>query len=248
MNNNSTTHLAMWCGPRNISTALMRAWENRSDTFVVDEPLYAHYLNETKLRHEMADEIINYYEDNWEKVVDWLTGPIPEEKTIFYQKHMCHHMLPNIRFEWLSNVTNCFLIRDPNEMLTSLMKKLPNPTLMDTGLPQQLQIFNYVRETTDETPPVIDSKDVLQNPSGILNALCNRLKIKFSELMLKWPPGIRKSDGIWAKHWYPEVKTTTGWKPFKAKDIKVPEKLETVLADCNKIYEQLYPHRIKVKS
>ena len=161
MNNHSTTHLAMWCGPRNISTALMRAWENRSDTFVVDEPLYAHYLNETKLRHEMADEIINHYEDNWEKVVDWLTGPIPEEKTIFYQKHMCHHMLPNIRFEWLSNVTNCFLIRDPNEMLTSLMKKLPNPTLMDTGLPQQLQIFNYVRETTDETPPVIDSKDVL---------------------------------------------------------------------------------------
>ena len=248
MNNHSTTHLAMWCGPRNISTALMRAWENRSDTFVVDEPLYAHYLNETKLRHEMADEIINHYEDNWEKVVDWLTGPIPEEKTIFYQKHMCHHMLPNIRFEWLSNVTNCFLIREPNEMLTSLMKKLPNPTLMDTGLPQQLQIFNYVRETTDETPPVIDSKDVLQNPSGILNALCNRLKIKFSELMLKWPPGIRKSDGIWAKHWYPEVETTTGWRPFKAKDIKVPEKLETVLADCNKIYEQLYPHRIKVKS
>jgi hypothetical protein len=163
----------------------------------------------------MADEIINHYEDNWEKVIDWLTGPIPEEKTIFYQKHMCHHMLPNIRFEWLSNVTNCFLIRDPNEMLTSLMKKLPNPTLMDTGLPQQLQIFNYVREATDETPPVIDSKDVLQNPRGILNALCNRLKIEFSELMLKWPPGIRKSDGIWAKHWYPEVETTTGWRPFR---------------------------------
>ena len=109
--------VACWSGPRNISTAFMRAWENRSDTFVVDEPLYAHYLKETKLQREMADEIINHYEDNWEKVIDWLTGPIPEEKTIFYQKHMCHHMLPNIRFEWLSNVTNCFLIREPNERL-----------------------------------------------------------------------------------------------------------------------------------
>ena len=139
--NDSTTHLAMWCGPRNISTALMRAWENRHDTFVVDEPLYAHYLKETKLKHEMAAEIINNYEDNWKKVVDWLTGPVPNGNTIFYQKHMCHHMLPNIQLNWLSKVTNCFLIREPREMLTSLMKKLPNPTLMDTGLPQQLKIL-----------------------------------------------------------------------------------------------------------
>tara|TARA_Y100000766_G_C18602136_1_gene457191 strand:+ start:150 stop:545 length:396 start_codon:yes stop_codon:yes gene_type:complete len=131
-------------------------------------------------------------------------------------------------------------------MLTSLIKKLPNPTLTDTGLPQQLKIFNYIREAYKETPTVIDSTDVLENPRGILNSLCNRLGIEFTELMLKWPPGIRKSDGIWAKHWYPEVETTTGWRPFKAKDTIVPEELEEVLDECNVIYEQLYQYRITV--
>ena len=145
----------MWCGPRNISTALMRAWGNRSDTFVVDEPLYAHYLRETRLPHAMADEIIEHYEADWEKVAAWLTGPVPGENSIFYQKQMCHHMLPGIGRDWLGQVTNCFLIREPREMLTSLMKKLPNPTLADTALPQQLGLFNHVRELTGTVPPVM---------------------------------------------------------------------------------------------
>ena len=136
----------MWCGPRNISTALMRAWGNRPDTFVVDEPLYAHYLRETRPPHAMADEIIERYEADWEKVAAWLTGPIPGGNSIFYQKQMCHHMLPGIGRDWLGQVTNCFLIREPREMLTSLMKKLPNPTLADTALPQQLGLFNHVRK------------------------------------------------------------------------------------------------------
>ena len=127
MTGNMTTgvHLAMWCGPRNISTALMRAWENRPETFVVDEPLYAHYLRETKLPHAMADEIIEHYEADWEKVTAWLTGPIPGGNTIFYQKHMCHHMLPSVGRDWLGQVKNCFLIREPSAMLTSLIKNLP---------------------------------------------------------------------------------------------------------------------------
>lgn len=245
---NPVIHLAMWCGPRNISTALMRAWENRPDTFVVDEPLYAHYLKETKLNHEMAGEIINHYESNWEKVVDWLTGTIPNGKTIFYQKHMCHHMLPNISLEWIEKVTNCFLIREPKEMLTSLIKKLPNPNLTDTGLPQQLRLFNYIQKKTNETPPVIDSTEVLQNPSGMLKALCSRLGIKFTKLMLQWPPGIRESDGIWAKHWYPEVKTTTGWRPYKPKEATVPDEMKNILNECDKIYEQLYRHRISAQN
>ena len=237
-------HLAMWCGPRNISTALMRAWENRPDTFVVDEPLYAHYLRETKLPHAMADEIIERYEDDWEKVVAWLTGPIPGGNTIFYQKHMCHHMLPNIQLGWLGQVTNCFLIREPREMLTSLMKKLPNPTLTDTALPQQIRLFDHVRELTGETPPVIDSTEVLRDPRGMLAALCSRLGIAFTEAMIEWPPGIRESDGIWARHWYPEVETTSGWRPFKPKDVPVPDELTGVLEECIELYQQLYPHRI----
>ena len=177
----------MWCGPRNISTALMRAWGNRPDTFVVDEPLYAHYLRETRLPHAMAAEIIERYEADWKKVAAWLTGPIPEGRTIFYQKQMCHHMLPSIGLDWLGQVANCFLIREPREMLTSLMKKLPNPTLADTALPQQLGLFNHVRELTGTVPPVIDSTDVLRDPRGMLSALCKRLGVAFTDTMLEWP-------------------------------------------------------------
>ncbi len=246
MTGNMTTgvHLAMWCGPRNISTALMRAWENRPDTFVIDEPLYAHYLRETKLPHAMADEIIEHYEADWEKVTAWLTGPIPGGNTIFYQKHMCHHMLRSVGRDWLGQVKNCFLIREPSAMLTSLIKKLPNPTLHDTALPQQLELFNYVCELTGDVPPVIDSAEVLRDPRGMLSALCERLGLPFTDAMLEWPPGIRESDGIWARHWYPEVETTTGWRPYRPKEESVPDALDGVLQQCNEIYHQIYPHRI----
>ena len=243
-NHPSELRLAMWCGPRNISTALMRAWGNRPDTFVVDEPLYAHYLRETSLPHAMAGEIIERYEADWEKVAAWLTGPIPGGRTIFYQKQMCHHMLAGIGRDWLGQVTNCFLIREPREMLTSLMKKLPSPTLTDTALPQQLELFNHVRESTGDVPPVIDSTEVLRDPRGMLSALCDRLGVAFTEAMLEWPPGIRESDGIWAEHWYPEVETTTGWRAYKPKDDPVPDSLSGVLEQCNEIYGQLYPHRL----
>ena len=124
------------------------------------------------------------------------------------------------------------------------MKKLPNPKLTDTALPQQLRLFDHVRELTGETPPVIDSTEVLRDPRGMLAALCSRLGIAFTEAMLEWPPGIRESDGIWARHWYPEVETTTGWRPFKPKDVPVPDELTGVLEECNEIYQQLYPHRV----
>ena len=153
-------------------------------------------------------------------------------------------MLPGVGRDWLGQVTNCFLIREPREMLTSLMKKLPNPTLTDTALPQQLELFNHVRELTGDVPPVIDSTDVLREPRGMLSALCEQLGLAFTEAMLEWPPGVRESDGIWAKHWYPEVETTTGWRPYKPKEVPVPDALTGVLGQCNEIYEQLYPHRI----
>ncbi len=237
-------HLAMWCGPRNISTALMRSWGNRADTFVVDEPLYAHYLQSTGAPHAMAGEIIAHYENDWQKVVSWLTGPIPGGKTIFYQKHMTHHLLPHIGRDWLDRVSNCFLIREPREMLTSLIKKLPNPQLADTGLPQQLEIFNLVRARTGCVPPVIDSRDVLDNPRSVLGELCQRLGIEFAESMLHWPPGLRDTDGIWAKHWYPEVETSTSFRPYQPKPDPVPPALAGLLAQCDAIYNHIHPHRI----
>src|SRR5256714_224645 len=136
--------IAMWSGPRNISTALMRSWGNRPDTVVCDEPLYAHYLLRTHAPHPGAAEVIACHESDWQKVVACLTGPIPDGKAIFYQKHMCHHLLPDIDRSWLDQVTNCFLIREPREMLNSLAKHLPNPTLEDTGLPQQVELFDTV--------------------------------------------------------------------------------------------------------
>ena len=173
--------LAMWSGPRNISTAFMRAFENRPDTFVCDEPFYAHYLQMTGLPHPGREEVIASQETDWGKVAAWLTGPVPEGKSIFYQKHMAHHLLPDMGREWLSRVTNCFLIRDPRAMLRSLVAKYPNPALSDTGLPQQWEIFDRVRQETGRVPPVIDARDLLANPRALLRVLCDTLQIPFSD-------------------------------------------------------------------
>jgi hypothetical protein len=244
--NASSLRLAMWSGPRNISTALLRAWGNRPDTFVCDEPLYAHYLRATGRQHPGASEIIAAHEPDWRKVVAWLTGGIPEGKAIFYQKHMTHHLLPEIDRGWLANVMNCFLIRDPREMLTSYLniEQLPEPRLMDVGLPQQLEIFRFVQQHTGRTPPVLDARDVLDNPRRLLGALCDAVNVEFTDSMLSWPPGKRATDGVWAKHWYRSVEASTGFQPYKSKPEQVPQHLQGLLDECVAIYDQLHAHRI----
>jgi hypothetical protein len=194
-------YIAMWSGPRNISTAMLRSWGERSDTFVCDEPLYAHYLLTTGVEHPGRDEVIASQENDWRRVVEWLTGEIPEGRSVFYQKHMAHHLLPVIGRDWLSNVTSVFLIRNPGEMLTSLIRVTPEVGLNDTGLPRQWELFERQRETTGTAPPVIDSRDVLENPRGVLSALCGALDLPFDEAMLSWAAGPRPTDGVWAKHW-----------------------------------------------
>ncbi len=238
------TRIAMWSGPRNISTALLRSWGNREDTFVNDEPLYAAFLNETGFDHPIAREIVDYYETDWSKVVAGLTGEIPGGKTIYYQKHMAHHLLPGMGREWIHGLENCFLLRNPAEMLTSLIKILPEPGLADTGLPQQLEIFRMVREQTGRRPPVLDSRDVLENPEKLLRLLCDETGIEFSSAMLSWEPGKRDTDGIWAPHWYGEVEKTTSFRSYVPKDEGVPAKFETVLQECMEIYEELYEYRL----
>ena len=236
--------LAMWSGPRNISTALMRSWGNRPDTVVCDEPLYAHYLTVTKLPHPGAEETMAHHEADWRKVVAWLTGPIPEGKSVFYQKHMANHLLPNIELDWLDALTHCFLIREPREMLTSLIEILPRPTVLDTGLPQQVQIYDWVRQRTNRTPPIVDSRDILENPRGVLTRLCAEVGLSFTEEMLSWPPGFRSTDGVWAKYWYAKVETTTTFAAYRPKSDPVPAELHGVLDECNRLYARLYESRL----
>ena len=236
--------IAMWSGPRNISTAMMRAWGNRPDAFVTDEPLYSHYLKETGLPHPGAAEVIAHDESDWRKAVAWLTGPVPENKTVWFQKHMSHHLLPHIELEWLDQVTNCFLIRRPAEMLTSLIAITPHPTLPDTGLPQQKKLFAWVRRRSGTIPPIVDAREVLENPRGLLQKLCTAVGLEFTEAMLHWPPGRRATDGIWAKHWYASVEQTTGFEPYQAKNKPVPPEFQGLLRDCEAIYQELYQNRL----
>jgi len=234
----------MWSGPRNISTAMMRSWGSRADTFVCDEPFYAHYLRETGLDHPGRDDVLAAQENDWRRVADWLTGPIPNGKAVFYQKHMAHHLLPGMGREWLCQVRNALLIRDPAEMLTSLIKVTPNPTAQDTGLPQQCEMLELFGD--DDAPPVIDSKDVLEDPEGMLTALCERVGVRFDPSMLSWPAGPRDTDGVWAPHWYAAVERSTGFQPYRPKNETAPERLHDVLDECQGYYRRLYDRRLQV--
>ncbi len=234
----------MWSGPRNISTAMMRSWDARPDTVVCDEPLYAHYLKVTGLPHPGAAETLAAHEADWRKVVDWLTGPLPEGKSVFYQKHMTHHMLPGIELDWVHTLTNCFLIREPREMITSLLEFIPKPCIEDTGLPQQVRIFEMVGARTGQVPPVLDARDTLLNPRVVLQKLCDRIGLPFYDEMLQWAPGRRETDGAWARHWYAKVERTTNFGTYRRKPDVVPDELEGLLADCEDLYYQLHPHRI----
>ena len=237
--------IAMWSGPRNISTALMRSWENRPDCFVCDEPLYAHYLVATGLDHPGRQETIESHDSNWRSVVQWLTGPIPEGKEIWYQKQMAHHLLPGIDRRWLAELTNCFLIREPREMIMSLVQFIPQPRMEDTGLPQQVEIFEQIRTVGGgQAPPVIDGRDVLQNPKHLLGRLCERLGLSFDESMLQWPPGIRSTDGAWAPYWYEKVKETSRFASYQPKHVDVPAELRDLVDLCQPLYEQLAAYRI----
>jgi hypothetical protein len=235
----------MWSGPRNISTAMMRSWGNRDDAFVCDEPFYAHYLRETNVEHPGRDEVLASQENDWSKVADYLTGDIPDGKSVFYQKHMAHHLLPRMGREWLRSVKNAMLIRDPREMITSLIKVTPNITAEDTGLPQQTEMYEMLGDS-GEPPPVIDAKDVLDDPRSMLTALCDRLGVPFQEAMLSWPPGPRDSDGVWARHWYAAVEKSTGFQPYKPKPDEVPARLQGVYDECRRHYDRLYEYRLRV--
>ncbi len=236
--------IASWSGPRNISTALMRSFGSRSDTAVVDEPLYAFYLARTGVEHPGREEILARCETDWRAVARALTGPVPSGVAVFYQKHMAHHLLPEVEREWLWELRHVFLIRDPREMLLSLSKVTPHPSLADTGLPQQVELFQAVERRTGGTPPVIDARDVLQAPEPLLRKLCAALALDFDPAMLSWEAGLRPTDGIWAKHWYADVARSTGFERWRPRAGELTDELAQVHAQCREPYRFLYERRL----
>jgi hypothetical protein len=238
-------YLAMWSGPRNISTAMMRSWENRGDCAVVDEPLYAHYLQQTGLDHPGREEVIAAGETDWRKVAAALTGGVPGGRAIFYQKHMTHHLLPHIDRQWLARLTHVFLIRDPRRVLQSYVKSRPNVTADDIGVHQQLEIFRHVRAATGVTAPVIDALEFLRAPERQLRALCAQLNLEFKPGMLHWPAGPRASDGVWAPHWYDSVYRSTGFEAANEAAVEVPPRFRGIVDEVMPAFEELYAFRLR---
>lgn len=237
--------IAMWSGPRNISTAMMRAWENRLDTAVVDEPFYACYLAATGIEHPGQEEVLASQPTDWRRVVAILTGPVPGDRPIFYQKHMTHHMLPAFRQAWLDAMTHCFLVRPPAQVVASYAETRNEPTLEDLGFTQQAEIFDRVADRLGHAPPVIDANDVLRDPPVLLHALCAALGVPFDARMLSWPPGRRETDGVWARHWYAAVERSTGFQRLRSKSRPVPPRLQPLVDAATPIYERLAAYRLR---
>jgi hypothetical protein len=225
---------------------MMRSFGNRSDTFVSDEPLYASYLKRSGYEHPGRDEILASQSQDVSTVFRMLLGPIPGNGEVWYQKHMAHHLPPKIDEIPLDGFQHAMLIRDPTEMLTSLVRILPEPTAEQTGLPQQKLLWTRLRDRIGEAPPVIDARDVLEAPEPMLRAICRALGIEFEPSMLHWPAGPRDTDGVWAKHWYSSVIESTGFGQYQSKNEFVPRSLHRVLDECQSIYDQLAEHRLRV--
>lgn len=239
-----TTRIAMWSGPRNISTAMMRSFENRIDFDVSDEPLYGAFLKRTGIDHPMADEVMADMECEYDTVIAALTGPAPGGKPYWYQKHMPHHIQEGDDLSWMTNMRHAFLIRRPEEMIFSYAKERSDPQPSDFGLDGEWEIFQRIQKVTGETPPVVDAKDVLQAPTAMLQKLCKALRIGFDPAMLSWPVGIRDTDGIWGAVWYKKVQSSTGFAPYVEKDITLPPELARVAQACRPAYDALWAHRL----
>jgi len=244
MTNKQPKRIAMWSGPRNISTAMMRSFENRPDSFVSDEPFYGYSLSQTGIDHPGREEVLESMDTDWNKIVKNITGDIPDNASVWYQKHMAHHHLPGADLSWIGQMTNCFLIRDPKEVILSYDKKFKVSRAELLGFPQQVQLVKMIKDEYGIEPPIVDAKDVLQNPRDILQKLCDSVGIPFVEEMLSWPFGPRKTDGVWAKYWYDSVKASTCFNPYSPPTEELPAELEAIYEECLVYYNTLHSKRI----
>lgn len=206
--------IAMWSGPRNLSTTMMRSFGARADTAAIDEPFYAAYLRLTGLRHPMTDEIFSAHEADPQKVIDHLTGPVPGGKTVFYQKHMVHHMVGGIPMDWLGRIErHVLLIRHPARVVASYARKMEALSPEAMGFPQQEALWQQLSEVLGAAPVIVDADNILQDPEGVLRRLCAAIGLDWDSAMLGWPAGPRAEDGAWAPHWYDAVWRSTGFGP-----------------------------------
>lgn len=233
-----TIRIAMWSGPRNISTAMMRSWENRPDSEVIDEPFYAYYLNQTQSPHPYFDEVIASQSSEYKVVANALSQAKCSSK-IQYQKHMTHHMPVGIDLQWTENIKHCFLIRDPREVVNSYTNSRGVCSVEDIGIIRQAELYDEISQISGQSIPVIDSSRVLGSPATLIPKMCEALDIPFSIKMLTWPSGPRKSDGVWAKHWYHSVEKSTGFALPKQQFFELTAEQNNVVEDVMPYYRQL---------
>ena len=230
--------IACWSGPRNVSTALMRSWSSRDDTFVTDEPFYSYYLKETKKKHPMYQKIINQYPSDYNEIVNYLINDVPSQKKIWYQKQMAHHLIDLSNIDWIKDCENCILIRHPKEVINSYTTKKNLNSVYELGYPQQFEIVKFLKQSNQRFQ-VIDSEDLLQNPKKVLFDWCESLNIKFDKSMLRWEKGIHQNDGIWGKHWYNNVIETTGFQKYQKKDINIENKYYSIYNESMEYFNYL---------
>jgi hypothetical protein len=240
-----TINIAMWSGPRNISTAMMYSFGNRADCHVWDEPFYAFSLKYHGNDHPMRDEIMAADESDFDRLVARCTSPPPDGRRVFYQKHMTHHMLKGYDRQWIGKLANAFLIRSPEHVLASYARKWSDVSLRAIGFAEQAEIFDIVADRLGQAPPVIDAEDVLADPRATLTPLCAALRIAFDPAMLAWPKGPKPFDGVWAPHWYNTVWTSTGFaRPERSMTAPLPAPLARIADEARPFYEKLRAHRI----
>ena len=240
--------VAMWSGPRNISTALMRSFAARPDTVAVDEPFYAAYLARTGLNHPMREEIIAADDTDAQAVAASLLAPLPPGRTVHYQKHMTQHMIAGMPRGWIDRVTSAFLIREPARVLASYAARREEVALADIGFVEQAEIFDQVAGRLGAAPPVIAAPDLLADPPGMLAAFCARLGIAYTDAMLSWKPGLHAYDGVWARHWYQAVAATTGFAAPQARTSApaLPAHLQAIAEQAQPYYARLAAYRLVV--
>jgi len=231
--------IAMWSGPRNISTAMMYAFGNRSDFSVWDEPFYAAYLKVSGVDHPLRSEVVKHHESDPLRVSKACTGSIPDGKQNFYMKHMALHMLDGFALDWANECVNVHLIRHPARVIASYAEKRQNPNLRDIGFREQVQLFRRF------PGPVLDSSDIRADPEGMLKSLCDAIGLEFDQSMLSWQAGPKPFDGVWASHWYGSVHRSTG---FAGPENKIPllkGALGKLLEEALPFYEQLAAFRLQ---
>jgi hypothetical protein len=239
-----TIRIAMWSGPRNLSTAMMRSFESRADTFVSDEPFYGCFLKATGADHPMRNEVIAAMDTDWQSVMESLRAPAPDGSPVWYQKHMWHHMVGPVGYGDFDGFNHAFLIREPERMIGSYLRKRETAEFEDFGLERQAEFFEREADRLGRAPPVVDARDVLANPPAVLSKLCAALGIPWDKAMLAWEPGPRPTDGPWAPHWYAVVEASTGFGPPETDRVQLPDEAQRLADRCRPFYERLAAHRI----